>query len=146
MHGGIKYIDYRLYLNDSWQCVIYLIFSIWQPSFHTMQRMGLHRTPHFKFLSKVSFYSFENLCRILLYGIIILFLSVRFAYFYITYDLWRPLFFIVLKAIEQDSPAVPTLLTDYILKGNIHESSIAIISFYHLHFATVYKVKFCQIK
>lgn len=24
---------------------------------------------------------------------------------------------IVLKAIEQDSPAVPTLLTDYILKG-----------------------------
>jgi len=28
----------------------------------------------------------------------------------------------VLKAIEQDSPAVPTLLTDYILKGEMIHS------------------------
>lgn len=28
-------------------------------------------------------------------------------------------FFSVLKAINEDSPTVPTLLTDYILKGNL---------------------------
>lgn len=29
----------------------------------------------------------------------------------------KQFFFLVLKAINEDSPTVPTLLTDYILKG-----------------------------
>lgn len=30
----------------------------------------------------------------------------------------------VLRAIDEDSPAVPSMLTDYILTGNISDSSI----------------------
>lgn len=38
--------------------------------------------------------------------------------------------FLVLKAINEDSPTVPTLLTDYILKGKYYVLKI-LITFIH---------------